>query len=460
MVVDDMLFKLFSPLKSFKLDDRVVPWTTFTDPEVARVGLSETEAQARGLEYQVVRYDMHDLDRAIADGEDYGMVKVLTPPGKDRILGATIVGPHAGDILTEYVAAMKHGFGLNKILGTIHVYPTIGEANKYAAGVWKNANKPEGVLRFLELFHGWRRSARTERRFRLALLAAGVVLAAAAFVVLRFFTATGNAPEPGQRPAALFQAVEVDRLARALAAHVDSDGRVDYVGLGEDRADLDAYFRSVAYLDAKVYEGWSEPRRIAFWTNVYNALTLEVVLENHPIQRSVFGTLTGAPAGSIRQIPDVWNRSHFLVMGEQLTLGHIEHEILRQEFSEPRIHVAIHCASGGCPPLRAEPFREEDLEAQLEDQTQRFLGGTSRFHLDREAGVVGLSSIFSWFAGDFEAGYMPTDGFGDHSDPVRAVLAFIAEHVSEANAEFLRDASYEVRFLPYDWSLNEQVTGT
>ena len=119
------------------------------------------------------------------------MVKVLTPPGKDRILGATIVGSHAGDILTEYVAAMKHGFGLNKILGTIHVYPTIGEANKYAAGVWKNANKPEGVLRFLKRFHGWRRSSRTERRVRLALLAAGVVLVTAAFLALRsFFTAS------------------------------------------------------------------------------------------------------------------------------------------------------------------------------------------------------------------------------------------------------------------------------
>ena len=450
---------LFSPLKSFKLDDRVVPWTTFTDPEVARVGLNEAEAKAKGIEVQVTRYGMDDLDRAIADGEDYGMVKVLTPPGKDRILGVTIVGSHAGDILTEYVAAMKHGFGLNKILGTIHVYPTMGEANKYAAGVWKNANKPEGVLRFLRRFHGWRRSTRTERRVRLGLLAGGAVLAAAALVGLRFFTASAHTPEPGKQPAVLFQSVEVDRLARALAAHVDSEGLVDYVGFAKDREDLDAYYRSVAYLDADVYEGWDEPRRIAFWCNVYNALTLAVVLENHPIGRSVFGTSIGAPEGSIKQIPDVWNRAQFLVMGETVTLGHIEHEILRKEFDEPRIHVAINCASGGCPPLRAEPFRGRDLEAQLEDQTKRFLGEASRFHIDREADVVGLSAIFSWFGGDFEAGYLPTAGFGDHSDPVRSVLAFIAEHVSEADAEFLREGAYEVRFLPYDWSLNEQVTG-
>ena len=167
---------LFSPIKSFKVDNRVIPWTTFTDPEVARVGLNETEARERKVPHQVVTYGIEDLDRAIADGEDYGLLKVITPPGKDTVLGATIVGSHAGDILTEYVAAMKHRFGLNKILGTVHVYPTMGEANKYAAGVWKNANKPERALRFLERFHGWRRSAKTERRLRMALAAVGALL--------------------------------------------------------------------------------------------------------------------------------------------------------------------------------------------------------------------------------------------------------------------------------------------
>ncbi|MGP4845175.1 FAD-dependent oxidoreductase [Marinobacter sp. 1Y8] len=148
---------LFGTFKSFKVDYRVMPWTTFTDPEVARVGISEQEAKDQDVAYEVTRYGLDDLDRAITEGHTDGFVKVLTPPGKDRILGATIVGAHAGELITEFVSAMKHGYGLNKILGTIHVYPTLSEANKFAAGNWKKANAPEGALRLLEKFHTWRR---------------------------------------------------------------------------------------------------------------------------------------------------------------------------------------------------------------------------------------------------------------------------------------------------------------
>jgi pyruvate/2-oxoglutarate dehydrogenase complex dihydrolipoamide dehydrogenase (E3) component/uncharacterized membrane protein YdjX (TVP38/TMEM64 family) len=148
---------LLAPFWSFKVDYRVVPWVTFTDPEVARVGLSEDEAKAQGIAFEVTRYGIDDLDRAIADSNDEGFVKVLTPPGSDRILGACIVGAHAGELLPEFVLAMKHGLGLNKILGTIHVYPTMNEANKYAAGVWKRANAPQGALRWAERFFAWRR---------------------------------------------------------------------------------------------------------------------------------------------------------------------------------------------------------------------------------------------------------------------------------------------------------------
>ena len=121
------------------------------------MGLNEKAAKAKGIEYEVTKYGIDDLDRAIADEEAHGFVKVLTVPGKDKILGATIVGSHAGDYITEFVAAMKHGFGLNKILGTIHIYPTLGEANKYAAGVWKRNHAPEKALGYLEKFHTWRR---------------------------------------------------------------------------------------------------------------------------------------------------------------------------------------------------------------------------------------------------------------------------------------------------------------
>jgi pyruvate/2-oxoglutarate dehydrogenase complex dihydrolipoamide dehydrogenase (E3) component len=135
----------------------VIPWATFTDPEVARVGLNETEAKERNIAYEVTAYCMDELDRAIAEEEAHGMVKVLTVPGKDRILGATLVGEHAGDLIVEFIAAMKHGIGLNKILGTIHIYPTLAEANKYAAGVWKKAHAPEALLRNVGRFHAWMR---------------------------------------------------------------------------------------------------------------------------------------------------------------------------------------------------------------------------------------------------------------------------------------------------------------
>ncbi|MDD2760073.1 MAG: FAD-dependent oxidoreductase [Methylomonas sp.] len=154
-----MVNALFGQFKQFRADYSVIPWSTFTDPEVARVGLNEQDAQAQGIVYEVSTYGIDDLDRAIADGEAHGFVKVLTVPGKDKILGVTIVGEHAGDLLAEFVLAMKHGIGLNKILGTIHIYPTMAEANKYAAGVWKRNHAPQQVLKWLGRYHAWRRNA-------------------------------------------------------------------------------------------------------------------------------------------------------------------------------------------------------------------------------------------------------------------------------------------------------------
>ena len=150
---------LFGIIRRFKADYSVIPWATFTEPEIGRVGLNETEAKQQGIAYEVTRYDISDLDRAIADSEAHGFVKVLTVPGKDRILGVTIVGEHAGDLIAEYVLAMRHGLGLNKILGTIHIYPTLAEANKYAAGEWKRAHQPERLLGWVARFHRWRRKA-------------------------------------------------------------------------------------------------------------------------------------------------------------------------------------------------------------------------------------------------------------------------------------------------------------
>jgi len=149
---------LFGKFKSFKVDYSVIPWATFTDPEVARVGLNEQDAKEKGIPYEVTSYGIDDLDRAITEGEDHGVVKVLTVPGKDKILGVTIIGDHAGELITEYITAMKNGFGMNKILGTIHIYPTFSEANKFAAGVWKKANAPQTLLRLVGKYHRWMRS--------------------------------------------------------------------------------------------------------------------------------------------------------------------------------------------------------------------------------------------------------------------------------------------------------------
>ncbi|WP_455202480.1 FAD-dependent oxidoreductase [Kaarinaea lacus] len=148
---------LFKPFKKFRVNYSVIPWATYTDPEVARVGLNESEAKQKGIPYEVTRYGIDDLDRAIVDEEDRGLIKVLTVPGKDKILGVTIVGHHAGELIAEFVTAITHGLGLEKILGTIHIYPTLTEANRYAAGNWKKAHKPERILRWLDWFHRYRR---------------------------------------------------------------------------------------------------------------------------------------------------------------------------------------------------------------------------------------------------------------------------------------------------------------
>lgn len=148
---------LFGLLRKFKVDYRVIPWTTYIDPEVARVGFNEQEAKASGIAHDVTTFPLHELDRAITDSATKGFVKLLTAPGSDKVLGVTIVGEHAGEIIGEYVLAMRHGLGLNKILSTVHAYPTMIEANKFAAGKWKKANAPAWAFGWLEKFHAWRR---------------------------------------------------------------------------------------------------------------------------------------------------------------------------------------------------------------------------------------------------------------------------------------------------------------
>jgi len=148
---------LLRPFHRSRIDYTTIPWATFTDPEVARVGLNELEAKEKGIDYEVTTYDMKDLSRAIADEEAHGLVKVLTVPGKDKILGVTIGGEHAGELIAEFVLAMQHKMGLKKILGTIHIYPTLSEAVRFAAGNWRKAHVSERSLAIAEKFNAWRR---------------------------------------------------------------------------------------------------------------------------------------------------------------------------------------------------------------------------------------------------------------------------------------------------------------
>ncbi|MBA58002.1 MAG: pyridine nucleotide-disulfide oxidoreductase, partial [Gammaproteobacteria bacterium] len=151
---------LFGFAKKFKVDYKYLPYATFCYPEIARVGLNEKEAKAEGVDYEVTTFDVSDLDRAIIDEEASGLIKVLTKPGKDKILGVTIAADHAADLISEYTLAMKYGIGLQKILGTIHAYPTMMEANKFVASEWRKKNKPEWALWVVERFHSWRRGER------------------------------------------------------------------------------------------------------------------------------------------------------------------------------------------------------------------------------------------------------------------------------------------------------------
>ena len=242
--------------------------------------------------------------------------------------------------------------------------------------------------------------------------------------------------------------------AGLLRDYVDARGLVDYRGLSSQTAQLKTFVRQLDQVKEDRYHTWSEPDKIAFWINAYNALTLRVILDNYPIESSLFGSLL-YPKNSIRQIPGVWDRLTFGVMGQGLTLNQIEHEILRQEFDEPRLHMALVCAALGCPPLRAEPYQGPILDRQLDDQTRRFLTDAEKFRIDRQKGRVLLSSIFKWYGQDFSS-FDAGQGTLTHHGPDRAgVLGFVRRYLPADQQQFLSTGRYKIDYLDYDWSLNE-----
>jgi Protein of unknown function, DUF547 len=241
----------------------------------------------------------------------------------------------------------------------------------------------------------------------------------------------------------------------ALEAYVDDRGMVNYGKLKANSKELLSYVKAIGTLPRRQYQAWDNNAKIAFWLNAYNGLTLKAIIDNYPIKSSFLRSRI-YPKNSIRQIPGVWDKIQFTVMGRKVTLEHIEHKILRVEFNEPRIHMAMVCAAIGCPPLRNEPYVGGRLGEQLDDQTRDFLGNRRKFRVDRGKGAVYVSPIFKWFAKDFVTAYAPARNLGGQSKGNSAVLNFIAGYLDEAAQSTLRRGGLKIKYLDYDWSLNEQ----
>ena len=232
--------------------------------------------------------------------------------------------------------------------------------------------------------------------------------------------------------------------ARVLQTYVDDRGLVNYAGLQANREGLDRFNRSLGEVSADTYASWSDREKIAFLSNAYNAFTLQSIIDREPL------------VDSIRDIRGVWNRRKFNLAGEEKTLDNIEHDILRKDFNEPRIHVALVCAAISCPPLRNEPYLPEKLDAQLNDQTAKFANSGLGFKLDRQDNKVYLSSIFKWYGKDFIETYSTDEEFNGNKQQ-RAVLNYFSSQLAPQDVQFLRENNYKVEYLDYDWSLNKQL---
>ena len=275
------------------------------------------------------------------------------------------------------------------------------------------------------------------------------ICAAIALAILGFLSPFSQAQETKEH------GFDFSGYDSVLKTFVNEKAMVDYGKLKAQRRQLDAFAGAMNRLTSDTYEKWSEKDKIAFWLNAYNGLTLKAIIDNYPIKSSFFRSRI-YPKNSIRQIPGVWKKISFKVMGRKMTLGHIEDGILRVKFDEPRIHMAMVCAAMGCPPLRNEPYQGDKLDEQLDDQTRRFLGNSAKFKIDRTKNTLYLSSIFDWFAGDFVIKYGPKKNIGKHDKKESAVLNFVAPYLAEPEKNYVLAGKFKIKYLQYDWSLNEQ----
>ena len=253
------------------------------------------------------------------------------------------------------------------------------------------------------------------------------------------------------------QGFDYSDFAEALKINVDDTGMVNYRKLKAEPQKLRAFITEMGNLDRKEHDKWDDNEKIAFWLNAYNALTLKAIIDNYPIKSSFFKSRI-YPKNSIRQIAGVWDKIKFKVMGQNLTLGHIEHKILRVKFDEPGIHMAMVCAAFGCPSLRNEPYTGDKLQEQLDDQTSRFLANPAKFKIARADNRIYLSPIFKWFAVDFIKKHGPKKSIGRHNKELSAVLNFIASYLDKAQKDYVLTGKFKIKYLKYDWSLNEQQT--
>jgi hypothetical protein len=277
-----------------------------------------------------------------------------------------------------------------------------------------------------------------------------VAFAAAVLPSIAIIPAQTDKPAPG---------FNYEDYAAVLKTHVNSNGMVNYKLLKSNRQQLDSFIAAMGRIEQTSYEKWDDNRKIAFWINAYNSLTLKAIIDNYPIKSSFLKSMR-YPKNSIRQIDGVWKKLKFNVMGTKISLDHIEHKILRKQFNTPGIHVALVCAAMGCPPLRKEPYLASKLDKQLADQAVKFLKDPAKFKIDRGNRAVNLSAIFKWFQRDFTAKYeLSSDQSGPlnkYSKDTKATLSFISKHLSESDAEYILSGRFRLTYLAYDWSLNEQ----
>ncbi|KAK3604237.1 hypothetical protein CHS0354_002045 [Potamilus streckersoni] len=401
---------LFGNFKKFRADYSVIPHCTFTDPEVARVGINENDAKQQGIAYEVTRYGIDDLDRAIADGKDHGFIKILTVPGKDRILGVTIVGEHGGDLLAEFVLAMKHGLGLNKILGTIHTYPTLSEANKYAAGEWKRAHVPHNLLNGLKnIIH-----SDAENK--------------------------DQNTEAGKLSGSEFSHENWDKLLEKYVVPInDGTGtQFDYRRIQYDKILFNQYLQKLSKVNKVDFDAWGKNYQLAFLINAYNAWTVELIIRKDDLPKSI------KDLGSLFKTP--WQNKFVPLLGETRSLDNIEHDLIRGSgrYNEPRIHFAVNCASIGCPALLNEAYDGKKIDSQLDKATRSFLRDRTRNGMRQN--YLEISPIFDWYEEDFKMnGSSLTVFLGKYADELG---------MTKAQAADLKAGKIKIRYTEYDWDLN------